>query len=283
MNQKREGQVKREHDKTEQITGPLGSCPACKRGTGGAGATPGSDGQGPVDPPVDPMEAYLADLPEWARGPVMAYGRQALAGIVLFLLAVGIWTGFSHYMEGKETKAAYALGQALSAPDAKERMSLLKKVVSQYGSTDAGAQAQLVLSGEYLEQDEFDKARDGFVKARKGLKLALKDGATMGESYALEEKKEYKAALDGFSKAIEKKQGYEAVALLDKARISLKLGNSREAMEAYNQYLDIRPDSPLLDFIRFKLQKLASAGGAVSGGTPQEGKAGEKEAAGEKG
>jgi predicted negative regulator of RcsB-dependent stress response len=218
------------------------------------------------------MEAYLADLPEWARGPIMAYGKQAAAALVLLLLAVALWSGYTHYTATKEAEAAYALGQVFAIEEPDKRISRLKEVINRFEGTDAADHARLMLAGQLLDDGKWDEAASAFKDAEGNLEHALADSAIMGYGYAQEETGALDSALSSYSRASDSKNGFEAVAILDKARVLLKKGAKEQALAAYDRYIDMKPQSPQLDFIRFQIQMLSAEGnGAEKTGRPQPG------------
>ncbi len=254
-----------EDKKSCQVQGPLGTCPTCRQaGPVPPGAVPPGSQPGEEEP-VDPMEAYLADLPEWARGPIMAYGKQAAAAIVILLVAVALWSGYSHYTASREAEAAYELGKVFALEDSAQRISKLKAVVNRYDGTDAADQARLMMAGQLLEDRKWSEAASAFKEAQAHLDHALADAAVMGYGYCMEEEKELDSALDSYTKAAQSKNGFEAVATLDRARVLLKKAEKEQALAAYDAYLDMRPQSPLLDFIRFQILKLSSDGAGQEG------------------
>ncbi len=261
-----------------KVSGPLGTCPTCRQAAGPV--PPGAPSGQADEEPVDPMEAYLADLPEWARGPIMAYGKQAAAALVLLLLAVALWSGYTHYTASKEAEAAYALGQVFAIEEADQRISKLKDVINRFEGTDAADHARLLLAGQLLDDGKWDEAASAFKKAEASLDHALADSAIMGYGYAQEETGALDSALSSYSRAAESKNGFEAVATLDRARVLMKKGNREQALAAYDRYLDMRPQSPQLDFIRFQIQMLSTAEtGAEETGRPGPG-SDQKESAG---
>ncbi len=225
---------------------------------GEAGAITGPAGGSGQEPEKDKMDELLSDVPEWLRGPVKQYYRQAMAAVALLVLAVSLWSGYSYYSKSQEAAASFQLGIAMATNTMDRKIEELKKIQGKFSHTSAARIAGLLIGQVYLQKHAWNAAHDAFKKAERDFSGIMADTAAMGQGYSLEEEKQLDAALSEFQKVAKRGKGMEAVATMDEARIYQELGRKKEAVDAYNRYLDIEPMSPLLDFIRFQVINLSS-------------------------
>ncbi len=200
-------------------------------------------------------EQLLSMLPPQVREVLDGHLREILAGICIAVLAVLLWAGYNTYSDYKENQAATALGAALVEPDLSKKAERLEKVVKTQAHTEAKRQALLLLGAVQREQGKTDQAEASFKKAKEEFPRgsAFRESATMGLGYLSEIKKDLKAAQEFYSEASKQNVGYEAVALLDLARVSTELGEKDKALDAYNEYIAQKPESPDLDYVRWLL------------------------------
>ncbi len=205
----------------------------------------------------DRLDELLADVPEWLRGPLKENWKQILVSLVLVILAVSLWSGYSYYRIRQAQAASYHLGIAMSKTDVNDRIKELKDLMSRFSHTDAARLAKLLLAQAYMENGDWTNARQAYQDCVSDFKGVLADSATMGHGYASEELKDLAQALADFEKVGSGNSGFEAVALLDKARILVEEGKKKDALDAYGKYLDLKPESPFLDFIRYEILRLS--------------------------
>jgi len=206
----------------------------------------------------DRLDELLADVPEWLRTPLKQYYRQILVTIALVVVVSSLLSGYFYYIKRQETAASYQLGLAMASTNINEKIDNLKKVQDSFSHTDAARIAGLLLGQVYLQKGQWDQALDAFKRAEEDFKGIMADTAVMGQAYSQEEKKALDDALVLFKEISKHENGMEAVATLDEARILKKLGKNQEALKAFNRYLDLKPKSPFLDFIRFQVMNLSS-------------------------
>jgi len=115
----------------------------------------------------------------------------------------------------------------------------------------------MLLGKAYLEKGDWSDAASTFKEHMPDFEGPILDSAFMGHGYASEGLKKLDEALDDYKRAEDSRSGFEGVALLDMARIHAARGNIDDALKAYNRYLDMKPRSSLLDFIRFQILKLS--------------------------
>ncbi len=80
----------------------------------------------------------------------------------------------------------------------------------------------------------------------------------MGLGYLQEDDAKPDEARQAYKSSSETHLGFEAIAALDFARVSSASGYNNEALEAYNKYLSLKPQSSQLDFVRHQVMKLSS-------------------------
>ncbi len=205
----------------------------------------------------DKLDELLADVPEWLRGPLKENYKQILVSLAIIVLSVSLWSGYSYYTTRQEESASYHLGIAMSKSDIDGRIKELKDLTARFSHTSAARLAKLLLGQAYLEKGDWKAASGTFDSCVSEYEGALLDTALMGHGYALEEEKNLDKALSDYIKAGDANRGFEAVALIDKARVLSEKGKKKEALEAYSKYLDLKPESPFLDFIRYEILKLS--------------------------
>jgi len=217
------------------------------------------DGQGSEhEPEKDRLDELLADVPEWLRGPLKQYYRQILVTISLVLVVSCLLSGYAYYVRRQETAASFQLGIAMSTTNIDKKIEELKKIQSSFSHTSAARLAGLLIGQVYLQKGKWDSALDAFKRAEGDFSGIMADTAHMGQGYSLEERKNLNEALARFREVAGRKNGMEAVATLDEARVYQELGQKEQAVSAYDKYLDLEPKSPLLDFIRFQVMNLSS-------------------------
>ncbi len=219
---------------------------------------PLADGE-PRSPVQEMVDEILEGLPEWIREPLVQNFRQILAGMACALLVVALWSGYTSFVERGEQAASAQLGTAIHTSDAGKRIELLKKVISEHGSTDAADHAVLLLAAAQRDAGHLDEAMKSFDRAKKifSASSALYDSALMGLGYSAEESGMLGEAAASFKKASADALGYESVALLDLARVSAAAGKAEEALAAYEKFMAASPMSQELDFVRFEIMKLS--------------------------
>ena len=208
--------------------------------------------------PVESLkDQFLEMFPAPAREILEKHLREILAAVSVVVIAVALWSGYKAYSDYKEHQAATAIGAALAEPEPTKRAERLEDVVKDQRHTEARRQALLLLGATWREQGETRKAEEMFQEARKEFPKgsALRESATMGLGYLREDKKALKQAQDCFQEASKSEAGYEAVALLDLARVSSALGDKEQAKDAYNEYIAQRPESQDLDYVRWLLSR----------------------------
>ncbi len=207
---------------------------------------------------VDKIDELLRDVPEWLREPLKENYKQILATIAIIIVVTVLWSGFSYYTNKQETNASYSLGLAMAQKDVNERFKALKEIVDKYSHTNAAKIANVLIGQAYLEKAEFKNALNSFKEAAPDFDGIIHDSAILGQGYALEEQKEFDKALKRYKEVSKSKNGLESIAILDEARIYKQKGQKEEAIKAFNKYLDLEPQSPFLDYIRYQVLNISS-------------------------
>lgn len=204
-------------------------------------------------------EEFISGLPVWAQDFVREHGREVLAAIVIVLGSVALWSGYSAYTGHNENQASAQLGRALREADDETQIPTLDAFARKHAHTAAGRQALLLLAAAHREAGELDEAAEVYRNVIQKLDSdsAFGDCARLGLAYVEEERKQVEAAREQYRKVSQMRRGLEAVAILGLARAEVALGNEEAALQAYNSYLSLRPESPDLDFVRNQIPRLS--------------------------
>jgi predicted negative regulator of RcsB-dependent stress response len=226
------------------------------------------------------VEELVAGLPRWLRDIIENRLREILSGIVIVVLGTALWSGYTAYTTRQENQASAALALAMQEPEPKERIDAIEKMIRRYGNTPAAAQAFLVLGAAQRDAGQLEHAGESFETARKKTsgKRLMGAGASMGLGYLKEEQSDLAGAREAYQKAIDAKQGFENVALLDLARVETALGHKDEALKAYDKYIASQPKEAQLDYVKYQIMALSAAqkgseeeGAGSEGGAATEG------------
>ncbi len=224
----------------------------------GSEVLPEQKGQEGQEEEVDKLDEFLSDVPEWLREPLKQNYKQILAGIAIVIVVSVLFSGYSYYTRHLEESASFHLGMAMAKQDVDSRIKELKVIKEKFGHTNAARLATLLLARAYMEKGDFRAAQESFERASSSLKGVMADSSLMGLGYTFEEQKKFDEALSSFKKVEQNKNGLEAVAVLDEARVYREKGEKEKAIDAFNRYLDMEPTSPFLDYIRYQVLDLSS-------------------------
>ncbi len=206
------------------------------------------------------LEEILSGLSPQVRNTLQKFLREILAGIIIVVLAISLWFGYSAYTTKQENQAAAALGSAMQQPDPAKMISALEKVVHKHGHTKAGKHALLLLGAVQRDSGKVESAKKSFNRAKQEFSedSFLYYSALMGLGYLQEDEAKLDEARRAYKTSSKTQLGFEAVAALDFARVSSASEHNDEALEAYNKYLSLKPQSSQLDFVRHQIMKLSS-------------------------
>ena len=206
------------------------------------------------------LEEILSGFPPQVRNTLQKFVREILAGIIIVVLAVSLWFGYSAYTTRQENQAAAAMGTAIRQADPAKMISSLQKVVHDHSHTVVGKHALLLLGAVQRDSGQVEAAKKSFNKAKQEFPedSFLYYSALMGLGYLQDEDAKLDEARQAFKSSSETQLGFETIAALDFARVSSASGYNNEALEAYNKYLALKPQSTQLDFVRLHVMKLSS-------------------------
>ncbi len=206
------------------------------------------------------LEEMLSGLPPQVRNTLQKFLREILSGIIIVVLAVSLWFGYSAYTTRQENQAAAAMGTAMQQPDPAKMISALEKVVHNHSHTVVGKHALLLLGAVQRDSGQVEAAKKSFNKAKQEFSedSFLYYSALMGLGYLQEDDAKLDEARQAYKSSSETQLGFEAIAALDFARVASASGYNNEAIEAYNKYLSLKPQSSQLDFVRYQVMKLSS-------------------------
>lgn len=219
----------------------------------------------PVEAPQEDFKEFINQLltllPPKAREVVSKYSREILAGALAVVLGLILVSGYTHYRESQEKSAATLLGTALYEKAPEKRVTTLKQVVKEHGSTDAARLAQCLLARALFEKGDMDGAAKHFEEAskRSGKHSVLRQTALLGLGAILEEKGQFDEAIKRFDEAIKVSRGLERIARMDMARVAKIAGRREVALEAFNTLLSENPSAQDLDFVKFEILELKRA------------------------
>ncbi len=204
-------------------------------------------------------EELLSSLPLWAREFLEKHAREIISAMLVIILGIALWSGYSSYSHKQQSLAAAALGNALRIEESQKKIAALEEVIKEHSHTQAAKQAQLILAAELKKIGKVEKAKAAFKIAASKLDGPLSTSATMGFGYASEDLGDLDSAATAYKKAAEREDGFEAVAYLDLGRVESAKKNNQAAIDAYNQYITLKSNSKLLDYVRYKIENLSSA------------------------
>ncbi|MBW1938620.1 MAG: tetratricopeptide repeat protein [Deltaproteobacteria bacterium] len=206
------------------------------------------------------LEEILSGLPPQVSNTLQKFLREILAGIIVVVLAISLWFGYSAYITGQENQAAAAMDTAMQQPDPAKKISALEKVIHQHSHTVVGKHSLLLLGAIQRNSGQIELAKKSFGRAKQEFSKDnfLYYSALMGLGYLQEDEAKLDEARQTYKSSSETQLGFETIAALDFARVSSALGYNEEALEAYNNYLSLKSQSSQLDFVRHQVMKLSS-------------------------
>lgn len=150
-------------------------------------------------------------------------------------------------------------GQEPSLDEYKNALEKFNAVTSKYPKTFSGKLSILYKGNIQLKLGDFDGAIKSYQQfLKKGLKEKIyRTFALEGLGYAYEMKKDYKNAIEAFSKITDIGEPYEvAMAYLHLGRCEEKLGRIKEAVDNYRKFLSISQKSFQTEVIIRKISNL---------------------------
>ncbi|MGH7937257.1 MAG: tetratricopeptide repeat protein [Chthoniobacterales bacterium] len=202
------------------------------------------------------LEDRAEDLKEWAL--IHSKGLSIAAGVVLVAIGLG-WL----YMKSQQAQARNASSalvqaeQAISAGNSALAQSDLERIVSQYQSTDAGRQAQLLLSQTFYDAGKYAQGIENLQKLIQEKPKFVEASAynLMGAGY--EQQNKFDAAAGAYQKAADLAmgKGNRDTYLANAARALTAGGKTAEAVKIWTK-LAADPTSPASAEARVRLGEL---------------------------
>lgn len=203
------------------------------------------------------MEEELLVLHEkWVKAAHEHLREIIAAALLVILVAVG-WSLFQYQRSRQESKAAVLYFKALMTQDDKKREQILTDLLKRYGGSSAALSARLDLFDKAYQKGNVDQALKEIEDVKKRAKGDLKAFASMGEGYLFEEKGQWAKAREAYERAVQAHVGLESLAWLDLARVSELAGDLDKAVEYYREFMGLKPQGEVLDFVQVRLAKLA--------------------------
>ena len=186
------------------------------------------------------------------------YQKVIWVGAVVILVA-GAFFGYRAYAAHQEKQGREAYFAALESPESAQKIKKLSAVTTDYPRTQGAQKAWISLGHLYYQQKDFTRALTAYRSALSQGKLLPEFQSLINESlaYVLEEKGDLKGAADAFSQIL---KGPDPLvkenAYLNLARVFIKLGQTKEAKSAYQDFLKAFPNSTYAPLVRDRLAKM---------------------------
>lgn len=202
------------------------------------------------------LEDRAEDMKEWAL--VHSKGLSIAAGAIL--VAIGLAWLYTKSQQAQAQNASAALvqaEQAVGAGNSALAQSDLERIVSRYGSTDAGREAQLLLSQTYFDAGKFAEGIQNLQKLIDSKPKFIQASAynLMGAGY--EQQNKFDDAAGAYQKAadIAAGKGDRDSYLANAARALTAGGKTAEAVKIWTK-LAGDPTSPAAAEARVRLGEL---------------------------
>ncbi|RUM87224.1 MAG: hypothetical protein DSZ24_06670 [Thermodesulfatator sp.] len=200
-------------------------------------------------------EEILVLHERWVRA-AKAHLREIVTVVVGVVLVLCLWAGYRYYRDRRETKAVRLYVKALSEKDLEARKKILRKLVQAYSDTVAGREAGFHLWEIQLPSSSPQKALKQLLRLQKGAKGEIRVSLSLGEGYLREEMKDYRGAARLYQEVLKKAPFSVGLVSADLARVYEKMGNYRQALKYYQQFVDQKPSVEALSFVEYKLAVL---------------------------
>ncbi|HEY7894720.1 MAG TPA: tetratricopeptide repeat protein [Gemmatimonadaceae bacterium] len=202
------------------------------------------------------LEDRAEDLKEWAL--IHSKGLSIAAGAIL--VAVGLAWLYVKSQQAQAQNASAALvqaEQAVGAGNSALAQSDLERIVNRYGSTEAGRQAQLLLSQTYFDAGKYAEGIDNLQKLIQTKPKFVEASAynLMGAGY--EQQNKFDDAAGAYQKAADMATGKSDrdSYLANAARALTAGGKTAEAVKIWSK-LATDPTSPAAAEARVRLGEL---------------------------
>lgn len=204
-------------------------------------------------PDSDQLEAYAKRLQQFVR----ANQKTMIMAASALLLLVVIISGVVYFQKKAEEKAQALLGKAIARIEAASRSNPadsqyaeikpeLKKIIDQYGDTEAGKAARLKYAELCYLTGDYEKAIAMYQAALASYSndADLRQLILNALGYAHENKGNYAKAADCFERIVNEDDAVmKDQALFNLGRIYGKTGDAEKQRDAYEQLVSDYPDS----------------------------------------
>ena len=214
-------------------------------------------------PDSEQLEAYAKRIQEFVR----ANQKTIIMAASAFVLLLVIISGVIYFQKKAEEKAQALLGGTIAQIEAASRSEsaderyaeikpALKKIIDQYGDTDAGKAARLKYADLCYQTGDYEKA----VAMFRGALASYSNDADLrqlilnGLGYAHENKGDYAKAADCFERIVKEDDALmKDQALFNLGRVYGRMGAAEKQQEAYEQLVSDYPDSMYYQLAKEKL------------------------------
>ena len=202
------------------------------------------------------LEDRADDFKEWAL--LHSKGLSIAAGVVVVLAGLGWLYVKSQQAQAQNASSALVQAeQALGAGNSALAQSDLERIVSRYGSTDAGRQAQLLLAQTYYDAGKYAEGIQGLQKLIQAKPKFIEPSAynLLGAGYEQQNKFDDAATAYQKAAAIASGKGDRDTYLANAARALTAGGKTDDAVKIWSK-LAADPTSPASAEARVRLGEL---------------------------
>jgi predicted negative regulator of RcsB-dependent stress response len=185
--------------------------------------------------------------------------QKVLMVLLVAVVVAGVVLGYLGYRSHRESQAHQKYFSALELTDPPKKIKALQELTAEYAGTRGAAQAWISLGHLYFQQKNFAQAEQAYRQALdlKGFPDSVQSLIQESLAYTLEEKGDLKGAVAGFSQIIRAADPFlKENAYLSLARVYVKLGQSKEAKTALQDFLKAFPNSNYAPLVRDRLARL---------------------------
>jgi predicted negative regulator of RcsB-dependent stress response len=181
-----------------------------------------------------------------------------LAVVAVILTGAAVW-GYLAYRSSREAQAQQKYFAAVDLKETEQKIKNLKSVTADFSGTRGSDKAWVSLGHLFFQKKEYPQAILAYQTALGGGRFSQEFQTLIRENlaYAQEEKGDLKAAADLFSQIA---NGTDPLlkenALLNLARVYSKMGQTKEAKAALQNFLKAYPNSNYAPLVRDRLARI---------------------------
>ncbi len=199
--------------------------------------------QAPVEEtPVKPAPATLAADDSDVENALDFLKENGVAIVVGAAMVVAAFVGYSAWQSSKETREQTASSMLANAQSAPQ----LQEIVANYGDTKAGPMAKLSLAAAYFDQGQYDLARQTFQQFETDhANHPMVAIAVLGNAQVLEAVGNTPEALAAYDQFIGRFPTHFQLpsATFGKARVLESMGRFDDARAVYEDFIAANPES----------------------------------------